>query len=364
MARPRSAVLVAALSLLVLVASGMAAPPDDQFLAGYVAAVLERELGVRGAAVRVKDGVVTLSVSGLGDRTGAVLAAIRKVPGVVGVTVANPPVAAPALPPAPPALTARLENHDLPAGLLPSGLLFTPLMADPKWPQFSLSYRSYFTDSEAREVVSVTFGGMLSLYRASAPFGGQWEVGSYGALFAILDQETPSMDLVNADYVLGGFAAYRRGPLTTIARVFHQSSHLGDEFILHNQVQRVNLSYEAVDLKVSWDVGEVLRLYGGGGLLLRREPEDLGRGSLQAGFEVRGPWEFVRFRPVGGVDLQSREYAGWAVDVSIRAGVELASSESYRRFQLLLQYFDGYSHDGQFLRERAGYFGVGLHLHF
>jgi hypothetical protein len=362
MPRLRPAALVAALMPLVLATAVAAAPPDDRFLAGYVAAVLERELGVRGATVTVKDGLVTVSGAAVAGRSGDVMSALRKVPGVAGVTVVAPVTSAtpsPVAESAPPG-----GEYRLPLGLLPSGHLFAPLIADPKWPQFSLTYRRYFEYDEVKEAAAVTFGGSLALYRADAPFGGQWETGLYGAVFAILDKDTPSMDLVNADYVLGGFAAYRSGPWSTIARVFHQSSHLGDEFILHNQVQRVNLSYEAFDMKVSWDVADLLRLYGGGGWLLRREPDDLDRGSLQAGFEVRGPWEIIRFRPVGAVDLQSRAYNDWAVDVSVRAGFELTSPETYRRFQILLEFFDGHSVDGQFLRERAGYFGVGLHLHF
>ena len=71
-------------------------------------------------------------------------------------------------------------------------------------------------------------------------------------MFAIFDMNSDSHDLVNADYFVGAAGAYAVGPFQALARVFHQSSHLGDEFLLHDRPERVNLSYEAVDLKLSY----------------------------------------------------------------------------------------------------------------
>ncbi len=75
-----------------------------------------------------------------------------------------------------------------------------------------------------------------------------------------------SLDLVNADYTVGLLASYRTGRLSGFLRLCHQSSHLGDEFILNSQtpVSRVNLSFEEVDLKLSYDVASWFRIYGSG----------------------------------------------------------------------------------------------------
>jgi hypothetical protein len=43
-------------------------------------------------------------------------------------------------------------------------------------------------------------------------------------------------------------------------RVLHQSSHLGDEFLLRNRTTRINLSYEALDLLLSYETEFGLRL--------------------------------------------------------------------------------------------------------
>ena len=79
-----------------------------------------------------------------------------------------------------------------------------------------------------------------------------------------------SNDLVNADYRFGLMTGYRTGRLSGSLRLYHQSSHLGDEFVLNSQVNRLNLSYEELDLKLSFDAASWLRLYGGWGLLVRR----------------------------------------------------------------------------------------------
>jgi hypothetical protein len=61
------------------------------------------------------------------------------------------------------------------------------------------------------------------------------------------------MDLINADYIIGFPLSNRNGPWSARARLFHQSSHLGDEFLLQPQkpelkATRINLSFETIEL--------------------------------------------------------------------------------------------------------------------
>src|SRR5260370_7923837 len=82
----------------------------------------------------------------------------------------------------------------------------------------------------------------------------------------------PSKGLVSAAYVAALYGAWRSGPVSTLGRVFHQSSHLGDEFLLRTRTERVNLTYESVDLKLSYDLPWGFRAYGGGGYLFDPGP--------------------------------------------------------------------------------------------
>ncbi len=87
-----------------------------------------------------------------------------------------------------------------------------------------------------------------------------------GGVFSQYNLDTPSDDLINADYLVGPMLTLRRGRVSARLRLYHQSSHLGDEFILNKPgVDRINLSFEPFDGLVAL-TGRWWRLYVGGGL--------------------------------------------------------------------------------------------------
>jgi hypothetical protein len=362
-------VLVAVILLVLAaglhpVATASAAIGDDGYIAGYAAAVLEREFRLTVESVHVENGVIVLQAADLGstDRA-AVVAALAKIRGVVRVTVldttAPPPVAE--------ATTASKGAPDLGTGMFPGGEhLFKPLIADPRWPHFGASYQYHLNNKQLTDVAAVSFGETLNFYRQKLG-DWWWGVALQAGVFAVFDLDAESKDLVNADYFVAPALSTQRGPFSALARVFHQSSHLGDEFLLRNRVNRVNLSYEGVDLKLSYEFfGDVLRVYGGGGYLFDREPPQLKPGSLQWGVEFRSPWpgEGAKIRPIAAVDVQNRQENEWQSDLSARAGLEFKGLWSGRDLQVLLEYFRGHSPNGQFYREKIDYLGLGVHFHF
>ena len=250
-------------------------------------------------------------------------------------------------------------------GFLPGDHLFKSLVADPRWPTFSLAYQVYLDDSRLGNVAAVSFGESFILYR-DAIGAARWEAGLQAGVFAIFDLDKPSYDLVNADYIGALMLGYRYGRFSALGRLFHQSSHLGDEYILGNLIQeRVNLSYEAVDLRLSYEFfGDAVRLIGGAGYIFNREPPSLDPWSLQTGLEIRSPWPGGRFRPVAAADVQYREENAWAADVSVRAGFEFQRWLGSRKLQVLAEYFQGHSPNGQFYKGTIEYFGLGLHFNF
>ncbi len=149
-------------------------------------------------------------------------------------------------------------------------------------------------------------------------------------------------------------------------RVFHQSSHLGDEFLLRTRTERINLSYQSVDLKLSYEFGNLLRLYAGGGYLFGQDPSSLKPLSVEYGAELTSPWPSrpSRWRPIAAVDVQQHQENDWSPDVSARAGIEIDGVLLTRKLQFLLEYFDGHSPNGQFYKDRVQYLGLGAHFHF
>src|SRR4051812_21132030 len=130
--------VVAGLVMLLVVAAArpaVAVPSSDTWLEGYATAVLERELGVAPASLRVRDGVLTVNADDLGsaDRERA-LALMKGIRGVVRVELAPGSaavvgVSAPAPAPAPPGAEPPKILAEWQTGLLPGGALFKPLIA-------------------------------------------------------------------------------------------------------------------------------------------------------------------------------------------------------------------------------------------
>lgn len=354
-----------------------AAASDDAFVAGYATAVLEREFNVRAPSLRVKEGLITVTAEDLaGADREEVLRRLSSIRGVLRVVVRNAEtesadtVSEIALqPPAADRGPGEVgpTSGPLPVGWLPEGHVFRPLLADPRWPHFSASYNYHINDKTVRSVGAVSFGETIPLYRTDAPIAGQVELGLQAGVFAIFDLETKSRDLLNADYFVAALAAYRMGGVSALARLFHQSSHLGDEYLLRTRVERVNLSYEGVDLKLSYDFPYGFRLYGGGRVLFDQEPSDLKPWATQGGVEFRSPQTFWggRIRPVAALDVQNHQENDWRADLSVRAGIQFESLRVLgRNLQLLVRYFNGYSPDGQFYKQKIEYIGLGVHFNF
>ncbi len=250
--------------------------------------------------------------------------------------------------------------------ILPDETLFDPLIADPRWPHFSVAYQSYINDDELKNVGATSFGETFPLYSGNA-YGGRWITGIQAAVFAFFNLDADSMDLINADYWVGIPVAYRKNNFSALFRLFHQSSHLGDEYLLYNKVDRVNLSFESIDLKLSYDINKAFRIYSGSGYIFHREPSDLKPFSAQLGFEYKSPETIFgnTLRPVAAVDFKTWEENDWNIDTSVRFGIQLENIEDKKRkIQLMLEYFNGHSPHGQFYEKSIEYTGIGIHFYF
>ena len=252
----------------------------------------------------MKDGVVVRDSAGLGTSDpAAVVAEIKKINGVKDVRVVEAaPTTGPLVVPATRDVgvsakaQASGEASKEPVAVKPESLdalrsvffsekLFRPLSADPRWPSFSAAYQHYTSSSQVpthspggdstvnanlRDVVAVSFGETLSL-SPTLKIGnfGEEKYTPQAAVFSVFDLDSNSFDLVNADYYFAPVAFSFRSTdrkFSAITRMFHQSSHLGDEFIFDHNItaaDRVNLSYWGVDALLSYKLTEDFRVYGG-----------------------------------------------------------------------------------------------------
>ena len=261
---------------------------------------------------------------------------------------------------------------------LPRGDVFCPIIADPKASRSFVSLLRHesgddLSDAEL-DIASVGVGDAFGL--------GRWNGGSPGdgvqfslaaGVFAQFDLGSDSYDLVNADYVVGLPITMRKGWFSTRLRIYHQSSHLGDEYLLReppDRQDREDLSFEALEWLLSSDAGP-LRLYGGGEMLFRREPEDLERFVAHGGVEFRPLPRVLPLGSLGGfrflaaLDVKSSEEHDWEPAISTRAGLEYdraGADVTARRWGIFAEFYTGPSPYGQFFREKVRLIGVGVHF--
>lgn len=262
---------------------------------------------------------------------------------------------------------------------LPRGDVFCPLVADPKASRSFASLLRHESGDDLQDaeldIASIGIGDAFGL--------GRWNGGRPGdgvqfaltaGVFAQFDLGTSSYDMLNADYVVGFPLTIRKGWFSTRLRVYHQSSHLGDEYLLReppDRQDRENLTFEAVEWLLSADGGP-LRFYGGGEVLFHREPEELGRYVAHGGAEFRPEPRILPlgslggFRFVGALDVKSSEEQDWEPAISARGGLEYdragGTDATARRWGIFAEFYTGPSPYGQFFREKVRLMGVGVHF--
>ena len=353
--------LVCALTLLCGAFLLPAHADNEPYLRGYLNALLDSRFPGLGLRVRslMADGAVRLhtatclgpwqrrAIADLIHETGRVTAVAWERADPCDATSADSDAADP-------------DAFDVRA--LPEQAMFAPLLADPRQPRFSMSYQRYEIGDAPFNAGSVAFGEYFGLAAGFLGKKGSSQVGIQGAVFALFNLDGPSNDLVNADYWIGLPITYRRGRDSYLLRLYHQSSHLGDEFLLGNpNITRINLSYEDAELLGSYE-WERARVYGGIGYILNSEPE-IARSHARIGAEWVRPQALKGFDLLVGTDIQASAELDWALSRAYQAGFELRRGGS-RRVRLMFEHFNGHSPHGQFFREKLRYNGVGLYFGF
>ncbi len=367
--------------------SSFAAPTTDDYLNGYVQSIFEHNYGLPASAVTVRNGFVYIKEAETnGQNAEQVVEKLRQatsnIKGIKGIAFVKPNQHEQID-------KARVNNdgenfiqssNEPTNGAMPDHSLFHALMADPKWPRFTLAYQYHTKNRILKKAFAPNFGASIPLYRGiiEGDDNAKWEVGIQGGLFAIMDMGTKQnivkkndafkSSLVNADYFISLPFSYANGEWSALARVYHVSTHLGDEFMLTpqgKQTRRINLSYEGIDAILSYHFQEGMRLYGGGGLIVHKDPAYIKRLKVQAGAEYRSPETFFagRLRPVTGLDIKSEQMARWYPGLSYKAGVQFENSTLLisNEVQLMLEFYRGKSMHGQFYNDKIRYIGIGLH---
>jgi hypothetical protein len=268
----------------------------------------------------------------------------------------------------PPSLEDALE--DVPPGgtlLLPRGHVFQPLIADPIEPHFFLSYRSYRKDGETVNTGVIGAGETFPLWRrvgGCSTDGMQLDVNGGGVARFVLDDGRN--DLIDGDFTVAVPLSWRQGTWSWRARLYHNSSHLGEDYLYQNQTPpRSKASYESIDFIVGYDQPE-WRLYFGPEVILRHYPSFEPWG-LHVGAEYYGDRTLFGGlgRWIGGLDVKSWGEYGYAPDYSLKAGLSLGGSRRQQQhLQLLLELYTGHQNRGVFYDDKVQSIGAGVYFGF
>jgi hypothetical protein len=252
----------------------------------------------------------------------------------------------------------------LEGGFLPTSDVFRPLLADVKEPRFAAAIQrvsfdpgilSTQTTGQGIWAGVVSFGSILGLYgwRSEQSCDGV-QISLAGGVFSQFNLDAPSVPLINSDFVIGVPVTFRSGRFSGRVHLYHQSSHLGDEFILFNpQVERIDLGYEIIDVVLSLQ-DHWWRVYGGGGYIIHSQTDDFARGKAQAGVEFRAyEWQLSLFdddqiEPVLGLDATSFAERDWGITFSAKGGLSASAAHSTRHIRVMAVFMRGFYPFGQF----------------
>ena len=258
----------------------------------------------------------------------------------------------------------------------PSDDVFRPLMADPKQPQFFAVWQQtrLRADDSSFSRGSVAIGENFGFYTKRKGCDG-WQVGLLTGVFAQFNLDQKDAELINTDFNVGIPLSWRSGNWSARLRYYHQSSHIGDEFLSANPgFKSMSFILEEVEGILSYDY-RWLRLYGGGGYLVHREPTTFDRGRIQWGFEARAPSMRTRIlepflnrlivTPVLSGDFKSIQAHDWIIDTNVLGGFEWSRTGSRRRFRIMATYFHGYNPYGLFvINQKIESIGIGAYFLF
>ncbi|HUF34371.1 MAG TPA: DUF1207 domain-containing protein [Gemmatimonadales bacterium] len=176
------------------------------------------------------------------------------------------------------------------------------------------------------------------------------------ARFSLSDSKTA---LISHDWVVGVNATAALGRWDVTVELYHESSHLGDEYGDRFGVRRLDWTREVAAVWVSHSTG-AWRFSGNASYVLLDELR-LDRPGFALGVDWRGRTlgrsPARRVRPLAGIFAEANGATRWRVSTSAKLGVALPSSAG-REIGIAMIAHDGLSTQRQFFRAESRYVGV------
>ncbi|MGZ3632940.1 MAG: DUF1207 domain-containing protein [Parachlamydiaceae bacterium] len=241
---------------------------------------------------------------------------------------------------------------------------FPTMLAQPHIFGYSIGYRSY--DKIFKSSIPVSIGDQFSLFQIKNLLHGRLYFGIEACVWARFDARTKSLSLINADYFISLPFTYFNDRFSMRLRIFHQSSHLGDEFLLENpQILRVNPSMEVVDLSLAYEPIDKLQVFLGYSRVLRSDDSfKVKPNNIYYGFNYFFDFATIQMFnveafPYLAAYFTNEENTNWGLNSSVAIGYQWDKSYG-RKLRLYLMGHVGYSAEGQFAKKKSKYISLNL----
>ena len=240
---------------------------------------------------------------------------------------------------------------------------FPTMLAKPHIIGYSAGYRTYDKVFKI-SCLPVSIGDQFCLYQLKSSDGKRLSIGIEACVWAIFEGRAQTLSLINADYYVALPLTFIKGPFSARLRLYHESSHLGDEFLLENQsIKRLNPSMEVVDFSLAYEFKEQLTVFVGFSKIIRCDDSfNLLRESVYYGLNY-----YLDAYKINVCNLEASPYLAfyftnrkdrnWKVESTAAIGYEWYKNYGHK-FRLCLEGHDGYSNEGQFARQRTRYFEI------
>ncbi len=347
----------------------------DPYFEGYIQALVDMHYYEFRVIVIVRHHEVWLANLPKNDLTKkSIIAFVRDVPGVKDVHVLN------GVPPKDEAVRKKYVDRPITKGIwFPQNTeLWLPMVADPRQVTYSIGYRQ---DDRVigKSVIPVSLGDDFPIYRWLDVWGhGDVQISIESGIWSVFDIDPPppriqsGTELKNTDFYVGIPLTYAINAWSMRFRIYHISSHLGDEFLVNNPgFIRVNPSMEAVDFFASYQAIRALRLYAGVGAIFH---SDHSFPMKPLYFEYGGEFrfcgsKFIQQRLYGtffiAAHFRSDAYIHYDFDGTFVGGYEWSKLQGIgRKFRVFIEYHKGFSLEGQFMKDRTSYISYRLSYGF
>lgn len=209
-------------------------------------------------------------------------------------------------------------------------------------------------EPEAEVVVGENFP-VVALRQGPHPISLGFGTQVYGR-FSLGDRKSA---LISNDWVVGINTTAQLGAWTLTGEIYHESSHLGDEYRDRFSAPRLDWTREVASAWAAYATGP-WRFSGNLSYVLIDELDlDRPGGAVAVDFRGRTVARFLggQVHPVAGVFVDGAAATSWRLSTSAKLGIAIAAPGSGREIGFALIAHDGLSTQRQFFRRESRYIG-------